>query len=66
MIPLRFTKKSVPLRAVIACAAGARLLFVFMPYLKTLSGGLQVVISAVAAAAAGALLFPREAQEDVL
>ena len=57
--PSRVSKQ---IRIVVLLTIAVRLCFVFLPFLKQMSGGLQVVVCAVAAAGVGAILFPREAE----
>ena len=58
-------KRSRPLGVATAIAIGLSCLFRFVPYLKTVSSGLSIVIVTVLAAAIAAILFPvGEKQEE--
>lgn len=51
-------RKEIKILTVVAIAAGISLVFHF--FIPSVDGGFSIIISAVAASAAGALLFPRE------
>ena len=49
-----------PVRVVVMIAVGLSLCFRYLPGLNRISGGFAIIICAVAAAAAGALLYPEQ------
>ncbi len=57
-------KEDLRLFAVVGAAILLSLAFYYLPYLNRVSSGLSVSICAVAAAALGALLFPRKEEDD--
>lgn len=57
-------KKSLKLLLVVVLAVALSCMFYYVPLLKELSSGLAVSICAIAAAVFGALVFPKEGEED--
>ena len=58
------SKKSRGAAAVVIAAAALSCVIYYVPVFKFISSGISVIICAVAAAALGALLFPREEKEE--
>lgn len=56
--------KNVRLLLIVGVAAALSCAFTFLPYLRDISGGISVSITAVASAALGALLFPIKEGDD--
>ena len=56
-------KKRPRLLGVVGIAAGLSCLIKFVPVFSFISGGFSVIICTIAAAAAGALLFPVETED---
>ena len=54
------SRKQVPVRMVVLCAAALSVAFRYLPGLRDISGGFAIIVCAVTAAAAGAALWPVE------